>query len=398
MTFKRLILAFATMLLVLPGAVFSADVAGVTPTEVVVGISTPLSGPAALWGVTALGTQAWAEHINDQGGVNGRKIKVIIKDDGYNPTRAVTNLKEMKGQVFAICGLLGSAPCNANKDFFAENKVPCVLPYANVRIWGEQPPDKRKWVFVAYPDYEDEGEFMVKYAVDKLKGKKIAVFYQNDDYGKMALQGVNKGLKDLGAKASLAGAVPHELAETTLTAHALKLKESGADTVLLYTNPKHAALITKEIAKADYKPTRIASFTLADPIMYGIAKEPWEGTYIAFPANSGIPGSDPEADKVVDIIVKKDPTIKGKEYLGLFGATTMMHFVEGLKRAGKDLTTESFIKAMESIKDWKPEGMGAPVTFGPDRHHGMNGNRMGVAKGGKHIPLEAQYTVYKPRF
>lgn len=396
MTF-RIILVFVTMLLVLPGTVFSTDVPGVSDTEVVVGISTPLSGPAALWGVTALGTKAWADHINDQGGINGRKIKVIIKDDGYNPTRAVSNLKELNGKVFAICGLLGSAPCNANKDFFEANKVPCVLPYANVRIWANQKPEQRKWVFVAYPDYEDEARYLAKYGVEDLKAKKLAVFYQNDDYGKMALKGVKDSLKELG-KGELVAAVPHELSETSLGAHALKLKESGADAVILYTNPKHGALITKEMAKAAFKPIRLATFTLADPVMYKIAKKPWEGTYIAFPANSGVPGADKEADKVVDIIVKKNPEIKGKEFLGLFGAVTMIHFAEGLKKAGKDLTHESFIKAMESIKEWKPEGVGAPVTYSANRHHGVNGSRIGIAKGGKLVPLTDKYEIYKPRF
>src|SRR5271157_126075 len=103
MNFKWLVFVFAALLLT-PGIVPAADVAGVTDTEVVVGVTTPLSGPAALWGVTGVGMKAWADYVNDQGGVNGRKIKVILKDDGYNPTRALANLEEMKGNVFAVCG------------------------------------------------------------------------------------------------------------------------------------------------------------------------------------------------------------------------------------------------------------------------------------------------------
>ena len=124
---------------VLAGA---GQVAGVTDKEVVIGWTTPLSGPAALWGVTALGGMAWADYINDQGGVNGRKIKVILKDDGYNPTRALVNLQEMKGKVFAVCGLLGTAICHAAKDFFADNKIPLITAYGNIRIWTKLPKDK----------------------------------------------------------------------------------------------------------------------------------------------------------------------------------------------------------------------------------------------------------------
>ncbi len=392
---SRLILVLMTIFLALPYAAFSADVPGVTDTEVVVGISTPLSGPAALWGVTAWGAKAWADHVNQNGGVNGRQIKVMIKDDGYNPTRTVTNYAEMKGKVFAIMNQIGSACCNANKDSFFENKIIGFSCMCNVRIWADQPPEKRKWVFAAYPDYEDEGEFMAKYAVEKLGAKKLAIFYQNDDYGKTALPGVKKGIE---GKATLVAEVPHEVTDTAVGPHALKLKDSGADAVILYTNPKHAALITKEMAKAGYTPNRLANFTLADKIMYDIAKSPWEGTYVVLAANSGVPGTDPASDKVVDTIIKQNPEIKGKEWLGLFGAVNMIRFAEALKRTGKDVNSETFTKAVESIQNWKPEGVGAGDVYGPDRHHGVNGFRMGMAKEGKIIPLEPEFHLAKPRF
>ncbi len=385
-----------TLFFVLPALAGAGQVSGVSDTEVVVGWTTPLSGPAALWGVTALGAKAWADYINDHGGVNGRKIKVILKDDGYNPTRALMNLQEMKGNVFAVCGLLGTAICNAAKDFFADNKIPLITAYGNIRIWEDLPKDKLHYVFIAYPDYEDEADYMTKYAVTKLGSKKIAVFYQNDDYGKMALAGVKTGLASAGG-AKLVGAVPYEVTERSLATHALNLKKSGADTVIIYPTPAHGALILKEMAKIGYRPKVLATFTLGDPIMYRVAGEVWEGTYFAFPGNSGVPGAEPEANRVVDILKKYNPKIKGKEYLALFGAASMMHFVEGLRNAGRDLTPESLIKGMEKIKNWKPEGIGAPVTYGPDRHQGVNASRMGRAVNGKHVPLEP-FTIFKAHF
>jgi branched-chain amino acid transport system substrate-binding protein len=385
-----------TLFFVLPALAGAAEVPGVSDNEVVVGWTTPLSGPAALWGVTALGAMAWADYINAQGGVNGRKIKVILKDDGYNPTRALVNLQEMKGNVFAVCGLLGTAICNAAKDFFADNKIPLITAYGNVRIWQDLPKDKLHYVFIAYPDYEDEAEYMTKYAVNKLGSKKIALFYQNDDYGKMAMAGVKKGLAEVSG-AELAGTVPYEVTERSLATHALNLEKSGADTVIIYPTPTHGALILKEMAKIGYRPKVLATFTLADPIMYRVAGDVWEGTYFAFPGNSGVPGTEPEANRVVDILKKYNPKIAGKEYLALFGAVSMMHFVEGLRNAGRDLTPESLIKGMEMIKNWKPEGIGAPVTYGPDRHHGVNASRMGRAVNGKHVPLEP-FTIFRAHF
>ncbi len=377
--------------------VLSADTPGLTDDEVVVGWTTPLSGPAALWGVTALGGKAWADYVNDQGGVHGRKITVEIKDDGYNPTRAISNLQEMKGDVFAVVGLLGTAILNVSKDFFPENKIPLVTAYGDIRIWARQPKEKLRNVFISYTDYEDEAEYITNYAVGKLGTESLSVFYQNDDYGKMALSGVRKALESLSGKAELAGTIPYEVTERALETHALRLKDLGADTLIVYATPTHGALITKAIAKVGYRPKVLTTFTLGDPIMYKIAGETWEGTYIALPGNSGQPGSDPEADRVAEILRKYNPDIAGKEYLALFGATSMMHFVEGLKNAGESPTQELLVKGMEMIKDWTPEGIGAPITYTPERHHGVNASRMGQAKGGKVVALEP-FTVFQPRF
>ena len=187
------------------------------------------------------------------------------------------------------------------------------------------------------------------------------------------------------------------MTERALATHAQKLKEGGADLLLLYTSPSHGPLILKEMAKFDYRPKVIATFTLGDPIMYKLAgADVWEGVYPAVPANSSIPG-EPAADKVIEILKKYEPKIVGKEYLALFGAVSMMHTVEGLKNAGRNLTPEAMIKGMEMIKNWKPEGLGAPVTYAPDQRHGVNGSRLSHAEKGTHVPI-SDYVIYKPRF
>ena len=397
MIFKRMLFWVLALALVVPSSALAGET-GLTDSEIVIGISTPLTGPAALWGTTALGFKAWADYINDQGGIHGRKIKIIIKDDGYNPTRSMANLQEMKGQVFCVAALLGSAPCNASKEFWAENKIPLITPYANVRIYSNLPKEKSRWVFVAYPDYEDEAEYITQYGVDKLGVKKIAVFYQNDDCGHQALLGVEKALAALGGKAELIAKIPYEVTERALGTHALKLKESGADTVIIYASPTHTALIVKEMAKIAFKPITMTNFTVADPIMAKIAGPPWKGTYIALPGNIGIPGVDPEADKVAEILLKYNEKFKGKEYLAVFGATSMMHLAQGFEHAGRDLTREGLIKGMEQIKDWKPMGMGAPVTYGPDRHHGINASRMSQnQESGVNKPID-DYKIHAPKF
>jgi len=385
------------LLWTLPSATLAGNVAGVTDDEIVVGWTTPLSGPAALWGVTGLGGKAWADHINAQGGIHGRKITVMLKDDGYNPARALANLQQMKGNVFVIAGLLGTAICNAAKDFPADNNIPLITAYGDIRIFARQPKEKIRNVFVTYPDYEDEAQYLTTWAIKNRGTKKIVMFYQNDDYGKMGLEGVKKGIAATGAAAKLVGAVPYEVTERNLGTHALKLKASGADTMVLYADPTHAAIITKENAKVGFQPMVLASFPLADAIMYKIAGPTWEGTYVGLPGNTGLPGTDPDADRVAAILKKYNPKIEGKEFLALFGATTMMHFAEGLKNAGRELTQESLVAGMEQIHDWKAENLGARVTYTPDRHHGANASRVAQAKDGKVVGLEP-WTVFQPRF
>ncbi len=343
---------------------------GVTDTEVVIGVSTPLSGPAATWGATGLAIEAWAKHINEQGGVHGRKLRVILRDDAYNPGRALANLNEMKDTVFMNVGLLGSAILNAAKDFPHDNKFIVVNPYGNPMIWAAQPKDKLRYVFVNYPDYRDETEFLISYAANNLGAKKFSIFYQNDAFGLPSLEGAKRAMAKLGGKASLVGPVPYEVADRELGSHALKLKESGADAVVIFSTTVHGANIVKEMAKVDFRPKLLGSFPVGDHItMFRLAGAAWEGAYF----NALVtPLGEPAADRVVDIVTKIEPKLKGNPGSGLAGAAPMMLAVEGLKRAGRNLTRDSFVEGMESIKDFTSEGLTGPITFGPGRRHGLN--------------------------
>jgi len=347
---------------------------GVTDTEVTIGITTPLSGPAAAWSATALGSEAWAKYVNEQGGVHGRKIKVVMKDDGYNPGRAVANVNEMKDSVFALVGLLGTAVLNANKDNIAEAKLPVIWPYGNPQVFAKQPKEKNRTVFMVYPDYADEAEFLVQQAAKLIGAKKVAIFYQNDDYGKGGLEGVKRGIGKLAGSVALSGEVSYEVADRELSTHALKLRESRADAVIFYATATHTAGIIKEMAKVGYQPKIFASFPLGDRhIMFRLLGELWEGAY--YNVTGGVPG-EPEADRIISILLKQEPKLKGRESFAVAGALAMIATVEGLKRAGKNLTREGLVKAMGSFKNWEPDKLTAPITWSADRHHGANPIRM----------------------
>jgi branched-chain amino acid transport system substrate-binding protein len=347
---------------------------GVTDTEVTIGITTPLSGPAAAWSATALGAEAWAKHVNEQGGVNGRKIKVVMKDDGYNPGRALANVNEMKDSVFALVGLLGTAVLNATKDSIADAKLPNIWPYGNPQVYAKQPKEKNRTVFMVYPDYGDEGEFLLLQAAKLTGAKKVATFYQNDDYGKGGLEGVKRGVGKLGGSVALAGEVSYEVADRELSTHALKIRESGADAVVIYSTITHCVGLIKEMAKVGYRPKIFASFPLGDRnTMFRLLGDLWEGAY--YNVTGAVPG-EPEGDRILDILLKQEPKLKGRESLALLGSASMIATVEGMKRAGKNLTRDGFIDAMDSIQGWTPEKLTAPVTWSPTRHHGGNPIRM----------------------
>jgi ABC-type branched-subunit amino acid transport system substrate-binding protein len=374
MVLRTIAAALASFLLLgVAPARAAAPVPGVTDTEITIGITGPLSGPAAAWGTIALASEAYAQHVNAQGGVHGRKLKIVLKDDGYNPGRAVANVTELKDQVFAMIGTVGTAVLNATKDLVAESGLPFVFPLGNVQVYAKQPKDKIRTVFQSYPDYTDEAEFIVTQAAKLEKVKKVAHFGQNDDYGKLSLDGVKKGLQKL-PDVKLVGEVFYEVTDRELGTHALKMKESGADAVVIYATATHAAGLIKEMAKVGYRPKIFASFTLYDrDTMFRLLGDLWEGAY--FNSTQALRG-EPAADRYIEIVTKIDPKLKGREGFCVQGAADVAILVEGLQRAGRNLTREGFVKAMESIQGYTANGLYDPFGFTPDRHHGANSVRM----------------------
>jgi branched-chain amino acid transport system substrate-binding protein len=373
-------------------------VPGVTDTEIAIGLTAPMSGPAAIYGNLAIAKEAWARYVNDSGGVHGRKLKVVLKDDGFNPARALANLKEMKDSVFLAVGLVGSATVNAAKDEIAAARLPLVNAYASPQIWARQPRDKLKYVFIDYPDYADEADYLVTYAATQLAAQKLAVFYQNDDWGRLVMDGVNGAVKSLGTKVNLVAALSYEVSDRELGAHALKFKESGADTLFLAALNTHSASLVREMAKIGYRPRLVCSFTIGDyQVMYRLLGDLWEGAY--YNVVGAVPG-DPEAKAVLDILIRYEPKLQGREGTALAGATNMIVAVEGLTRAGRNLTRDGFVEAMEGIRGFTVLGLSAPISFGPYHHHGLNAVRLMRAQKAADLSYIqiAPYQVFKPLF
>ena len=331
---------------------------GVSDTEIVIGQWGPQTGPAALWGTVARGSAAYFKMINDEGGINGRKIRYIYRDDAYQPEKTKAIVKDLveKEGVFAFVGGVGTSGGMAVKDYLAQNHVPWVGPSTGSLHFCYPP---QKYLFTVFPTYSDEASIMVDYAVNTLGKKNIAFIYQNDDYGKEGLAGAQLAMKSNNMEFVQETAV--NPLETDLTVQISDLKKAGADAVIMYLLPKQAAISLATAMKLGFKPQWLASSTLSDvPLMFTITKGLWKGViYSSF--------SEPLDDK--NELMKKYKKAQEKYapdekwttfyYAGFIFAEPL---VEGLKRAGRDLTPETFVKAMESIKNFK--GIGPEISYG----------------------------------
>ncbi len=367
-TALRAVVAVAVLALLATASLAQTQERGVTAAEVVIGTSQPLSGPAAFWGVPVTGgMDAWIRFINDQGGIHGRKIRLVARDDSYLPPRAVANVRELvdRERIFAIVGLLGSANSFAVRDFVVDNQVIWINPLADANMWAGF--KNKKHLFVTYPSYVDEGRILADYGAKNLGVKTMAVFYQNDLYGQKGLLGVKRGAAQ--AKAKVVTSVSYEVTDTDVSGHALKLRQANPDAVILYATPRHGALIVREMAKIGFRPKLLSSFTLTDPAMFALAGDAWND--IVLTAYFPLPGTDARVDEVLATISRINPALAQNPFNAVAGVSFLEPFLEGMRRAGPNLTRDTFVAAMESIRNW--DGMVVRgVTFGPNRHQGTN--------------------------
>jgi len=366
---KRFLSLALTGVLVLLAGLAQAEVPlGVTDTEIHIAQWGPQTGPAAPWGAVARGTGVFFEMINAEGGINGRKIVYHMFDDQYNPANTKAGVKELQEKepgIFAWASGVGTSPGLAAKDYLMENGVPWVGPAAASLHWITPP---QKYLFAVYPLYFDEAQVLVRYLVEKKGMKKLAVLYASDDYGKNGLEGVHKEMDRLKMKTIIE--VPVGRADRDLKSHVMKLKESGAEAVLMWVNPTHAVIALKTAAAMKYAPQWVSSSTLSDaPLMMHISGGLWKN--VIFTNFIELPESQSALMKkykaAFDKYAQKGERF-GVFFLAGFGFVEPM--VEGLKRTPKDaFTRDNFVKAMESIKDFK--GIMGKISFGPGKRQGQ---------------------------
>ena len=332
---------------------------GASDTEIKIGNIMPYSGPASAYGVIGKTEEAYFRKINAEGGINGRKITFITYDDAYSPPKTVEQARKLveSDEVLLIFQSLGTASNSAIQKYMNSNKVPQLFVATGATKWND--PKDFPWTMGWQPNYQMETQIYAKYILKEMPNAKIAVLFQNDDYGKDYL----KGLKDgLGAKAAsmIVAEESYETSEPTIDSHIVKLRATGADVFVNITTPKFAAQAIKKNAEIDWKPVHFLNNV---SVSIGSVMKP-----AGFEASQGIISSNYYKDPT-DPQWKNDPAMKAwNEFLDkyypeanradsavMYGYIVAQGLVRVLKACGDDLTRANVMKQAANLKDFRTE-------------------------------------------
>jgi ABC-type branched-subunit amino acid transport system substrate-binding protein len=334
---------------------------GATDTEIKIGNIMPYSGPASAYGVIGKTEAAYFKKINDAGGINGRKINFISYDDGYSPPKTVEQARKLveSDEVLFIFNSLGTPPNSAIHKYMNSKKVPQLFVATGATKWND--PRDFPWTMGWQPNYQSEARIYAKYLLKEKPGAKIAVLYQNDDYGKDYV----KGLKDgLGAKAAsmIIAEESYETTEPTVDSHIVKLKSTGADVFVDITTPKFAAQAIKKIAEIEWKPLHFlnnVSYSVGSVIKPAGFENAQGIISAAYLKDVSDPqwANDPGMKQFLDFLAKDFPEgnkLDANVEVGYGVAQTM---VQVLKQCGDNLTRENVMKQAASLKDFRTEAL-----------------------------------------
>jgi len=381
MNFKYALLAAA---LALVGAGAGAQTQGVTEKEVLVGTIQDLSGPIAAFGKSARnGMQLRADELNEQGGINGRKIRLIVEDSGYDPKKGVLAAQKLaqKDRIFVTAGNIGTPIAMATMDIFFQKNIPHLFPLTAARQMYE-PLHKLKYSFAA--TYHDQIRSGIKYLVKQKPDRKWCIIYQDDDFGAEILAGAEAGLKDVGK--TLIEKTSYKRGATDFSSQVAKMKGAGCDSVVMGTIIRETVGTITEARKTGFNPDFIgssAAYTHLIPRLGGAAMNGFIAAHtVAHPYLD-------DAAQNVRFWASKYKTKFGEDpdVFSAYGYSIMDDVAQTIGKAGKNLTTESFIKALDS-STFPPDMFGsAPLSFTPTRHLGSNKSRLSQIKEGKWVVI-----------
>ncbi|WP_407115208.1 ABC transporter substrate-binding protein [Bradyrhizobium sp. LMG 9283] len=332
---------------------------GATDTEIKIGNIMPYSGPASAYGIIGRTEAAYFKKINDEGGINGRKINFISYDDAYSPPKTVEQARKLveSDEVLFIFNSLGTPPNSAIQKYMNSKKVPQLFVATGATKWND--PKDFPWTMGWQPNYQSETQIYAKYILKEMPNAKIAVLFQNDDYGKDYL----KGLKDgLGAKAAsmIVAEESYETSEPTIDNHIVKLKATGADIFVNITTPKFAAQAIKKNAEIGWKPIHFLNNVSASvgsvikPAGFENAQGIISAAYLKDTTDAQW-ANDTGMKAFLDFMTKYFPEGDKTDNGTIVGYGVAQTLVQVLKNCGDDLTRANVMKQAASLKDFRTE-------------------------------------------
>jgi ABC-type branched-subunit amino acid transport system substrate-binding protein len=332
---------------------------GATDSEIKIGNVEAYSGPASAYGVIGKTEDAYFKMINDQGGINGRKINFISYDDGYSPPKTVEQVRKLieSDEVFLVFNALGTPTQTAVQKYQNIKKVPQLFLATGASKWND--PKDFPWTMGFQPSYRVEARIFAKYILKNKPDAKVAVFYQNDDFGKDYLAGLKDVFADK-ASSIIVAEESYEITEPSIDSHIVKLKGTGADVLVDISTPKFAAQTIKKMAELEWKPMHLLTDV---SISIGAVMKPagLEASEGVLSAGYLMDASDPQwkdNDGMKKFMTFIDKYMRGANISDtniVYGYAAAQTMVQVLKQAGDNLTRENVMKQAASLKDFAPD-------------------------------------------
>jgi branched-chain amino acid transport system substrate-binding protein len=365
-------------------------VAGVTDDSITIGILGSLTGPAAIWGSGNLvaGTM-YFNKVNEAGGVHGRKIKWVTEDDGSSPPKGIAAVKKLQGEnIFAIFGPAASAVVAAARPALDASGIPVFI---SIPSTPRATDPFAKNVFRTGPLNDTlQGYLLADFMVGQLKAKRVALLAQSDEYGQRGADSVVKRLKEKHATAPVAHEV-FNVSDTDFTAQVLKVRDAKADALIVYGYIAPSSTIVRQAKQLGVEAKIIGSNATSSRLYPQVVGEAAVGVLNVITVADLPESSSPVIAKFREELERANPSLvpQGRPDLAdLLGYGGAMTFVEALKRAGRDLTRDKFIAALETLKGFET-GFSLPTTFTATDHEGQKAARiLEIQPGGKRKLLD----------
>jgi branched-chain amino acid transport system substrate-binding protein len=346
----------------------SADAPGVTDDKILVGMTTDLTGVLAFVGhQSSAGARLYLQHVNEQGGVHGRQIELLVEDDGYQPARTVAAFRKLldRDGVFCFAGNLGSSQTMATFPFVKRARVPVLMP---LNFNSKMSTPHKRYVFAMDPSYPIQSWIMAQYiaAQEHTESPRLAVVYQDDGYGRDGLKGLQAAAAHYGMP--IVAEQAYKSGDVDFSSQVLNMKQADPTHVILWTIYREAAAVMTEARQAGWQPQFIGGGPAGDDKTVALAGAAAAG-YLAV----GYVDFTGEDENMV-LYRKQLEAVSPGQQPNLYhaaGYAAAQTLVAGLQKAGRDLTREKLVEALETLQNWNGSIL-PPITYGPAEHGGKS--------------------------